>query len=192
MAKLNIYLKGALSKENLDVLKRKIPSEFTCYQQRPLPLVFYCSYNSERVQVPIGISVPPKFWDVKHQKIKNVAETPSLLLEKNKDIKEKKEKIETYFEKATENRKAIKKEEIKSLLSTKNIKVIFEDKFSSTDSTIDYFLHEYRKVNSFVLHKNTKKKFNTLKNLIRAFLSEKSTNFNWCDADIRFMKAFQN
>ncbi|MDE3234554.1 MAG: tyrosine-type recombinase/integrase [Bacteroidota bacterium] len=194
MSKINFYLKGALSASSLEELKAKKANSnlYNDYLKRPLPLVLYLSINGQRIQIPMGFSVPPRFWNFKTQEIKTSVDTPSDLEKKNKEIADVYKKLTDLIETSKTDRTILRKEQIIALIKNKNY--IPPSAFQETglSKMLQYFIDNYRMKNGFPLGENSVKTFKTIQNQIDEFLPEFYPKFGWSDIDMLFMQRYQD
>lgn len=165
---IKFYLKGALKKERLENLKKVNPKAAKEYLKKPLPLLLSVSRSGERVQIPLGISIPPSCWDGK--RIKDIIGATELN-EWNTKITDSESKVRAYL-KIHSN---INKVELICIIKDRNSNAV--DKNEPEYNIIQVCQDEITKMkkrNGFLLSKETLKKFTTTINHMECFIIEKN------------------
>lgn len=192
MAKINIYQKGSLAPSKLLKIKKTNQLEHAAYLLKPLPLILYFSNRGQRIQIPLGISVAPKFWDGKQQKVKNLIDAPLNLSGVNEKLQTKRQLAELHLKETEDKNKKVTKASIKDALTPSKSLSAVAAGFSTLDSAIDNFMNTHRNGNGFELDPSTKQKYRSLKVHMKRFNEIFFPYFDLLDIDVDFMKRFQN
>ena len=192
MAKINFYLKGAKSKLNLERLKNENKSALEFYLSKPLPLVLYCSLKGKRIPIPMNCSIPPKYWDIKNNKVKSLTDTPLEMIRFNDKITATATLLSEHFTDFERRGKRISRESMLSALRGEYLDNSQEVWCNSIEATFSHFLIHHKNYSGFSLEHSTVKKYKTIKrNLIR-FTNKYYPSFEWLDIDTSFFRNFQD
>lgn len=192
MAKINFYLKGAVAKATLESLKKGEKEIFNSYMQKPLPLILYCSYEGQRVSIPMGVSIQPKYWDSKRMMVKESVDTPKSLENINEDISQVVKSAKAHIDEIKSFKKVLKKENLLSAVKQNDTNPNKKVKFLGFIEAVNYFINNHKKKNEFDLDVNTIKNYTALKNHLEDFISKYYPSLHWSDINKDFMRQFQD
>lgn len=192
MIKINFYLKGSITEDNLIILKTSDSKFYENYLRKKLPLLLSVSAKGKRVLMPMGISIPPKFWDYKKRRVKLLTELPLDLRFVNDNIVEAEKKIYSDLPIHLNRGKKLSKPLLKSILSMESISVIPGSAISNSNDVLESFLKERRTAMGHPLKYRSVQKYQGVINHVNRYINKYYKGFELNDIDRVFMEGFKD
>ena len=191
MAKINFYLKASLADERLANLKKEDKNKWEKYLAKPLPLIMYISLNGRRIQQPMGVSIPPKFWDSRTRRVKILSNLPEHLKELNSKLNTEESRFLSDKNPEISYRKSRTKEGPFLLRMNQVKNGSNEFKLPSFEIAMATFLKEHKNYDGFDLCSSTINKYQVLKRHFLTFMKTYRIQYDWDKFDVEELKLFQ-
>lgn len=160
MCKINFYLKGVPSAQNLEVLKANNFRKYNEEIEKLRPIILSVFNHGTRHLISTGKFIALKNWQQTSQTIKNSVNSTQESLEDRIWLNSKKTEIEKFIIKSNSDKKNVSKGDISKILER-----VENKKANGSDTLLDkldYFLSKYKTKKGTPIKDRTKQKFNTL------------------------------
>ena len=187
MASVNYYLKGAISKDKIEELKRSDSKFLSEALNKKKQIYLKVSSGGERIQVYTKKRIEQYFWNAEKQEIDLKRKRDGL--ENNGWLGKFKKQIEAIAIKKENVGKRINHAEISNVLSQMTVE---KPNYMIFDELFEKFLQEHKTSDGYTLKNSTIVVYNTFLKHIKNFSNSKKIKLDLINLDKEFLLAFKD